>query len=153
MSKYQKTLTERVFHAISFEIVAILITAPLSAWVLGRSIFQMGMIAVVLSSLAMILNLVYNIIFDRFWPLSKGSRPIKIRIIHAIGFELSFIVIGVPILAILLSMTLWNAFVLEMGFFIFFLFYTYAFNLGYDKLREKWFTRRDNMKKQSAIRN
>ncbi|QAV24260.1 multidrug/biocide efflux PACE transporter [Proteus hauseri] len=150
MSKYQKTFAERVFHAVSFEVIAILITAPLSAWILGRSIFQMGMVAIVLSTLAMLLNLFYNIIFDHYWPLSKGSRPAKIRIIHAIGFELSFIIFGLPILAILLNMSLWNAFMLEIGFFAFFLFYTYTFNLSYDKLREKWFIRKE---KRIAIRN
>ncbi|MBG2914834.1 multidrug/biocide efflux PACE transporter [Proteus cibarius] len=143
MSQYQKTFTERVFHAVSFEVIAIAITAPLSAWVLGRSIFQMGTVAIVLSTLAMLLNLFYNMIFDRYWPLIKGLRPTKIRVMHAIGFELSFVIIGLPILAFLLNMSLWNAFLLEVGFFAFFLFYTYAFNLSYDKLRENWFNRKE----------
>lgn len=143
MSQYQKTFTERVFHAVSFEVIAIAITAPLSAWVLGRSIFQMGTVAIVLSTLATLLNLFYNMIFDRYWPLIKGLRPTKIRVMHAIGFELSFVIIGLPILAFLLNMSLWNAFLLEVGFFAFFLFYTYAFNLSYDKLRENWFNRKE----------
>ncbi|MEQ5094442.1 multidrug/biocide efflux PACE transporter [Proteus terrae] len=143
MSQYQKTFTERVFHAVSFEVIAIAITAPLSAWVLGRSIFQMGTVAIVLSTLAMLLNLFYNMIFDRYWPLIKGLRPTKIRVMHAIGFELSFVIIGLPILAFLLNMSLWNAFLLEVGFFAFFLFYTYAFNLSYDKLRENWFNHKE----------
>lgn len=142
MSQYQKTFTERVFHAVSFEVIAITITAPLSAWILGRSIFQMGTVAIVLSTLAMLLNLFYNMIFDHYWPLIKGPRPTKIRVIHAIGFELSFVIVGLPILAFLLNMSLWNAFLLEVGFFAFFLFYTYAFNLSYDKLRENWFDRK-----------
>ena len=142
MSQYQKTFTERVFHAVSFEVIAIAITTPLSAWILGRSIFQMGTVAIVLSTLAMLLNLFYNMIFDHYWPLIKGPRPTKIRVMHAIGFELSFVIIGLPILAFLLNMSLWNAFLLEVGFFAFFLFYTYAFNLSYDKLRENWFHRK-----------
>lgn len=142
MSQYQKTFTERVFHAVSFEVIAIAITTPLSAWILGRSIFQMGTVAIVLSTLAMLLNLFYNMIFDHYWPLIKGPRPTKIRVMHAIGFELSFVIIGLPILAFLLNMSLWNAFLLEIGFFAFFLFYTYAFNLSYDKLRENWFHRK-----------
>ncbi|MEQ5348690.1 multidrug/biocide efflux PACE transporter [Proteus genomosp. 6] len=143
MSQYQKTFTERVFHAVSFEVIAIAITAPLSAWILSRSIFQMGTVAIILSTLAMLLNLFYNMIFDRYWPLIKGPRPTKIRVMHAIGFELSFVIIGLPILAFLLNMSLWNAFLLEVGFFAFFLFYTYAFNLSYDKLRENWFNRKE----------
>ncbi|MEX6226599.1 chlorhexidine efflux transporter [Providencia hangzhouensis] len=48
-------------------------------------------------------------------------------------------ILGLPILAVLLKMTLWDAFLLEIGFFAFFLFYTYAFNLLYDILRDRWF--------------
>ena len=144
MSKHRKTLTERIFHAVSFEVIAIAITAPVSAWLLGRSIFQMGTIAVVLSTLAMLLNIFYNMLFDRYWPLSKGPRPTKIRVFHSIGFELSFVFIGVPILALLLKMTLIDAFLLEVGFFVFFLFYTYAFNLIYDILRVRWFANKEN---------
>ncbi len=140
MSRNKKTLTERIFHAVSFEMIAIAITAPVSAWLLGRSIFQMGTVVIVLSTLAMLLNIFYNMLFDRYWPLSGRSRPVKLRIVHAIGFELSFIILGVPTLALLLNMSLWNAFVLELGFFAFFLFYTYAFNLAYDILRTRWFT-------------
>lgn len=40
MSQYQKTFTERVFHAVSFEVIAIAITAPLSAWVLVAQFFK-----------------------------------------------------------------------------------------------------------------
>ncbi|HEP0306421.1 TPA: multidrug/biocide efflux PACE transporter [Providencia rettgeri] len=144
MSRYTKTLTERIFHAVSFEVIAIAITAPVSAWVLGRSIFQMGTVAIVLSTLAMLLNLFYNMVFDRYWPLSKGPRPAKVRIFHAIGFELSFVIMGVPMLAFLLKMSFLDAFLLEIGFFAFFLFYTYAFNLGYDILRERWFANKEN---------
>ncbi|MBN6359985.1 multidrug/biocide efflux PACE transporter [Providencia huaxiensis] len=144
MSKHTKTLTERIFHAVSFEVIAIAITAPVSAWLLGRSIFQMGTVAIVLSTLAMLLNVVYNMIFDRYWPLSKGPRPAKVRVFHAIGFELSFVIMGVPMLAFLLKMSFLDAFLLEIGFFAFFLFYTYAFNLGYDNLRDRWFANKEN---------
>ena len=99
----------------------------------------MGTVAIVLSTLAMLLNLFYNMLFDHFWPLSKGPRSTKVRIGHAVGFELSFVILGVPMLALLLNMTLWDAFILEVGFFTFFLFYTYAFNLVYDVLRVRWF--------------
>lgn len=148
MSKNKKTLTERVFHAVSFEVIAIAITAPVSAWLLGRSIFQMGTIAIVLSTLAMLLNLLYNMLFDLYWPITKGPRPAKVRAAHAVGFELSFVVLGVPMLALLLNMSLWNAFILEIGFFTFFLFYTYAFNLAYDQLRERWFARKEKTNKE-----
>lgn len=142
MSVNKKSLRERIFHAVCFEVIAIAITAPISALMLGRSILEMGSVAIILSTIAMILNVVYNMIFDYFWPLSKGPRSTVIRVIHAIGFELSFVIIGIPVIALLLNMTLFNAFMLEIGFFTFFLFYTYIYNLVYDKLRERWFAAR-----------
>lgn len=66
------------------------------------------------------------------------------RVFHAVGFELSFVIMGVPMLAFLLQMSFLDAFLLEIGFFVFFLFYTYAFNLGYDLLRVRWFANREN---------
>nr|WP_314262907.1 multidrug/biocide efflux PACE transporter [uncultured Moellerella sp.] len=142
MSKFKKSMSERILHAVSFEVIAIAITAPIGAWILGRSIFEMGSVAIVLSTIAMLLNVIYNMLFDRYWPLSKGPRTIGVRVTHAIGFELSFILIGLPVVAIMLNITLWNAFMLELGFFVFFLFYTYAFNLAFDKLRARWFERK-----------
>lgn len=142
MSKFKKSMSERILHAVSFEVIAIAITAPIGAWMLGRSMVEMGSVAIVLSTIAMLLNVIYNMIFDHFWPLSKGPRSVGVRVTHAIGFELSFIVVGLPIIAIMLNMTLWNAFMLELGFFAFFLFYTYAFNWVFDKLRARWFERK-----------
>lgn len=142
MSKFKKSMSERILHAVSFEVIAIVITAPIGAWMLGRSMVEMGSVAIVLSTIAMLLNVIYNMIFDHFWPLSKGPRSVGVRVTHAIGFELSFIVVGLPVIAIMLNMTLWNAFMLELGFFAFFLFYTYAFNWVFDKLRARWFERK-----------
>ncbi|SUC30377.1 Predicted membrane protein [Providencia rettgeri] len=51
---------------------------------------------------------------------------------------------GVPMLAFLLKMSFLDAFLLEIGFFAFFLFYTYAFNLVYDISRERWFANKEN---------
>ena len=142
MSKLKKSMLERILHAVSFEVIAIAITAPIGAWLLGRSILEMGSVAIVLSTIAMLLNVIYNMIFDHFWPLSKGPRSVGVRVTHAVGFEFSFVLVGLPIVAIMLNMTLWDAFMLELGFFAFFLFYTYAFNWIFDKLRERWFERK-----------
>ncbi|WP_286146144.1 PACE efflux transporter [Shigella sp. FC1967] len=100
----------------------------------------MGTVAIVLSTLAMLLNLFYNMIFDRYWPLIKGPRPTKVRIMHTIGFELSFVIIGLPILAFFIKYVTVECILIRSRLFLpFFLFYTYAFNLSYDKLRENWF--------------
>lgn len=130
-----RSLVERVIHAIGFEVIAVAICAPVGAWLLDRSILQMGTLAVLLSSIAMLWNIVYNSLFDYFWPVSRVIRTLKIRVFHALGFEGGFILMGLPVAAFALGISIWQALVLEIGFFLFFLPYTMFYNWLYDSLR------------------
>lgn len=133
----RKTLTERVIHAVSFEGFATLILAPTAAWLMQRSVLEMGGLSVLLATLAMVWNLIYNAAFDRLWPVSRVVRTLKVRALHAIGFESGFILIGVTAVALILGVSLIQAFMLEIGFMLFFLPYTMLFNWVWDTLRER----------------
>jgi len=133
----RKTLTERVIHAVSFEGLATLILAPTAAWLMQRSVLEMGGLSVLLATLAMVWNLIYNAAFDRLWPVSRVVRTLKVRALHAIGFESGFILIGVTAVALILGVSLIQAFMLEIGFILFFLPYTMPFNWVWDTLRER----------------
>ena len=63
----RKTLTERVIHAITFEGLATLILAPTAAWLMQRSVVEMGGLSILLATLAMVWNIIYNAAFDRLW--------------------------------------------------------------------------------------
>ena len=133
----RKTLTERVIHAISFEGLATLILAPTAAWLMQRSVVEMGGLSILLATLAMVWNIIYNALFDRLWPVSRVVRNLRVRALHAIGFESGFILIGVTMVALVLGVSLMQAFMLEIGFMLFFLPYTMAFNWAWDTLRER----------------
>ncbi|QDI07069.1 putative membrane protein [Klebsiella electrica] len=133
----RKTLTERIIHAVSFEGLATLILAPTAAWLMQRSVLEMGGLSVLLATLAMVWNLIYNAAFDRLWPVSRVARTLKVRALHAIGFESGFIVIGITAVALLLGVSLIQAIMLEIGFMLFFLPYTMLFNWVWDTLRER----------------
>ncbi|MDQ9556768.1 PACE efflux transporter, partial [Serratia marcescens] len=90
--------------------------------------------AMVAKAIAMVWNMVYNTVFDRLWPVSRVVRNLKVRVLHAVGFEAGFILIGVPIAAWMLNISVLQAFMLEIGFFLFFLPYTMAYNWLYDTL-------------------
>lgn len=139
----QKTFGERIFHAVGFETLAVLISAPVAAWALNKPIWEMGALAIMLSTTAMVWNIIYNTFFDKFWPVTRVVRTLKIRIAHALGFEGGFILIGLPIAALWLGIGLLDAFMLEIGFFLFFLPYTVAYNWLYDTLRQRWMQRRE----------
>ena len=116
----RKTLTERVIHAITFEGLATLILAPTAAWLMQRSVVEMGGLSILLATLAMVWNIIYNAAFDRLWPVSRFPRQLKVRALHALGFETGFVIIGVTMVAIVLGVSLLQAFMLEIGFMLFF---------------------------------
>ena len=136
-----RTLKERFLHAIGFEALAIMIVSPLAAWVMDKPLFQMGALAIMLSTVAMLWNMIYNAGFDSFYPPGIAKRGAGVRIMHALGFEGGFIVIGLPIAAWMLDISLGQALLVEVAFFLFFLPYTMAYNWVWDKLRERWIRR------------
>ena len=95
----QRKLPERIFHAVCFEGIATAILAPTAAWLMQRSVVEMGGLTIILATTAMLWNIIYNFGFDRFWPVQRVKRTAKVRALHALGFECGFIVIGVTIVA------------------------------------------------------
>jgi len=134
----EKTLRERLAHALCFEIVAVALCAPALAWIMGRPLLHMGALTAVISLIAMLWNMVYNAGFERLERRLGWVRDTRVRLIHAVGFESGLILIVVPLAAWWLGISLWEALVLDIGLLLFFLPYTYAYNLVYDRLRGYW---------------
>ncbi|OON34744.1 Na(+)-translocating NADH-quinone reductase subunit E [Izhakiella australiensis] len=136
-----RTMKERIIHAVTFEVLAIVTVSPLAAWVMNKPLFLMGSLAIMLSTLAMIWNMIYNAGFDRLYPPGEARSPL-VRVLHALGFEGGFILIGLPTAALMLKITLLQAFVLEIAFFLLFLPFTMLYNWAYDRLRARLLARR-----------
>lgn len=139
---HRRKLPERIFHAVCFEGIATAILAPTAAWLMQRSVLEMGGLTIILATTAMVWNIIYNAVFDRLWPVTRITRTAKVRALHALGFECGFIVIGVSIVCAVLGVTLFQALTLEIGFFLFFLPYTMLYNWVYDTLRDRVMKRR-----------
>lgn len=137
-TRIQRSFQERVFHAFTFEALAIATSAPLFAWLMNVSLSTMGALALFLSTAAMLWNMVYNILFDRLQQRLLFERTLGIRILHALGFEAGLVFFTVPVAAFWLSVSWWMALKLEAGILLFFLPYTLLFNWSYDRLRQNW---------------
>jgi len=133
-----RSVKERIFHACTFEFFAIVFTILIGVFLLNKPIESMGVLSVLISVTALLLNIVFNWLFDRFFPFVNGDRPVKIRMLHAIGFEGTLVIFTVPMIAFFLKVGLVEAFMIEIGILIFFLFYTYIYNWLYDKVRKKF---------------
>ncbi len=126
---------DRLRHTVLFEFFGLLTCVPLASWLLGKSLVQIGALSIVLSLSAMCLNYIYNLLFDI--ALTRMGRPVNVRsmamrVLHAVLFECSLLVLTVPFIAWWLDMSLWTAFITDIGFALFFLVYAFVYNWAYD---------------------
>lgn len=142
MQLKDRSFGERIGHAVGFEVIALILCVPVAAWLLDRPMTHIGLLAVVLSTTAMTWNVIYNMLFDRQWPVARVPRTLKVRTLHALGFEAGFVLASVPLAAWILDISLVHAFMVDIGFFLFFLPYTLAYNWAYDGLRQLWVGRK-----------
>lgn len=134
--KLEKSITERFCHALIFEVLAIAICAPLGAWLLGYPLAHMGVLTLMVSLVAMVWNMLFNALFDQAQRRMGFQRNVAARAVHALLFETGLILAVVPLAAWWLDISLWHAFVLDIGIALFFLPYTFAFNWLYDSLSD-----------------
>jgi uncharacterized membrane protein len=133
-----KSITERIFQAIGFELLAIMICTPLLAWIMDKPMLEMGMVTMAIAALALAWNVVFNGLFDRLLKRFAIVRTAWVRVVHALLFEGGLVAFGVPLIAWWLKVSLWQAFLLDIGVLLFFLPYTYVYHWGYDVVRERW---------------
>lgn len=124
---------ERIFHAFTFEAVALAIIVPASAWITGKGTSELALVGVGLSLFTVVWNYYYNIMFDRLAGSDRATRSLKTRIAHTAGFEGGLIFITVPSIAWFLEISIGAALLLEAGFLVFFFFYATGFNWLYDR--------------------
>lgn len=137
-----KSLRERFFQAFLFEAIAVLLCSVVGAWLLGYSLAHMGALTLAISTVAMLWNMVFNAQFDRLQNRMGFRRGLAARVLHAIGFEVGLLMAIVPMAAWWLDISLWRAFWLDIGVALFFLPYTFLYNLAYDTLRARWVRQR-----------
>lgn len=144
-----KHLGERILHAVLYEVCAMVMLVPLAALLTGSGMGQMGVLALMMSCVAMLFNMLFNALFERAERRWGLQRTVWVRSAHAVLFEGGLVVMLVPLAAWWLQVSLWQALLLDLGFFAFFLPYTYVFNLAYDRLRQRVMQGRQTVATQS----
>lgn len=134
---YQRSLKERVFHATLFEVLGVMFATPLAMWLTGKSMLSMASLSAVISGIAMLWNMLFNWIFDGLQRKYGFHRNFWIRILHSCCFEIGLIIVVVPIVAWWVDTTLWHALVVDIGLVLFFLPYSFFYNLVYDLIRKQ----------------
>jgi uncharacterized membrane protein len=117
-----------------FEGIALLIIIPIFKYFSNeKSLYFVTLFTIFISTLTMVWSIVFNSVFERLEARrKKTTRTVFTRVVHAIGFEASLVLIVVPISAYGLGITFWQAFMLEFVFFLIFPFYTFLFQWVFD---------------------
>lgn len=131
-----RTTRDRIRHAISFEIIGLAIVTPLGAWAFGKPMHDIGVIGIIGATIATIWNYIYNIGFDRIMQRVRGStlKTTPIRMAHAFLFEAGLLIVLLPPIAWYLDLSVWQAFLMDVSFALFYLVYAFVFNWAYDRL-------------------
>ncbi|TXD98445.1 PACE efflux transporter [Psychrobacter frigidicola] len=131
-----RTTKDRIRHTLGFEIIGLIIFAPLASLVFGYDLQLMGVIAVVASIIATVWNFFYNLLFDHAMLRLRGDvrKTILIRVIHALLFEGGLLLLFMPMIAWYLGITLWEAFIMDIAMATFYVVYAFIYNWIYDKV-------------------
>lgn len=131
-----RTIKDRIRHTLGFEIIGLLIFAPLASLVFGFDLQLMGVIAVAGSIIATAWNFIYNFWFDHAMVKLRGTvhKTVLIRVFHALLFEGGLLLLFMPMIAWYLGITLWEAFIMDIAMATFYVVYAFIYNWVYDKV-------------------
>lgn len=133
----------RLFHAIFFEVTAVILTSLFLVFVMHENLWSMGVLSILISLIATAWNGIFNFIFDNLQKRFQFSRTANVRFLHALGFEGGLAILTVPVVALYLGIGLWPAFLLDLGLLLFFFPYSIIFNFIYDKIYIRFAQRRN----------
>ena len=131
-----RSTSDRIRHAISFEIIGLALVTPLGALAFGMHAGDIGLVAIVGATLATVWNYIYNLGFDHAMRHFTGSteKSVAIRVAHAVLFETGLLIALMPFIAWFLGVGLIDALLMDVSFALFYVVYAFVFNWAYDRL-------------------
>ncbi len=127
--------SRRILQAILYEVVAIAVVGPLLSFAFDEPQSSTFGLAVVLSTIALTWNYVFNWMFER-WESRQvvRGRSFARRLAHGIGFEGGLVIILLPVMSLWLDITPLEALMANLGLLVFFFFYAIAFTWTFDRV-------------------
>ncbi|MBN8488338.1 MAG: PACE efflux transporter [Burkholderiales bacterium] len=125
----------RIVQAVLYEAIAITAVGPAMAWLFDAPMASSLVLALLLSSVALAWNWVFNGWFER-WEARQSvkGRSWRRRLAHGLGFEGGLVLMLVPLMAWWLETTLWAALLADLGIVAFFFVYAVAFTWAFDRI-------------------
>ncbi|MCD2526899.1 PACE efflux transporter [Providencia huaxiensis] len=128
-------IKRKIVFVTAYEVIGWLISALALAFLSGNSAETTGPLALVITTIAVSWNFIFNTAFE-YWESKQKSRirTFRRRFVHAILFQLTLVVFLIPLIAWWLSISLLQALILDFALIIFIPIYTFFFNWALDKI-------------------
>ena len=124
----------RIIHALSYEVILLVIIAIALSFIFDVPMEVTGSLGIAMAVTSVVWNMIFNHFFEKFEHMHQLKRTIKVRILHAIGFEGGLMLATIPMVAYAMNMIIWQAIVLDFGLTMCILIYTFIFQWCYDHL-------------------
>jgi uncharacterized membrane protein len=127
----------RIVHALSYEVILLLIIAVALSLIFHMPLEVTGGLGLAMAVTSVLWNMLFNHYFEKFEAKHQLKRTIKVRILHAIGFEGGLMLATIPMVAYALNIGLWQAIVLDFSMTLCILLYTFVFQWCYDHIEAR----------------
>lgn len=132
-----RTGLDRLRYALLFEGILVVALSVAMAMLFDRSLFETGALSITLSLVALAINFIYNYAFDKF-DLKHGrvptERTVGWRVVHALGFETTLVLMNLPVFMVWMGWSIGQALLFDVAAMAAIVVYTYFFTLAYDHL-------------------
>lgn len=128
-------LKRKLVYVTAYEGIGLCLSTLGLALLSGTAPSNTGPLAVMITTIAMVWNFIYNTLFE-YWECRQATRGRSVarRVAHAIGFQLTLVVYLIPLIAWWLGISLWEAFVVDLAFIILIPCYTFLYNWLFDRV-------------------
>ena len=134
-----RSVRERVIQTFAYELIGLLVIAPVVARFHGMDTFESATLLISVSVTCLAWAPIHNTLFDLAdWRCSgrvASDRPQCWRIVHAVSLEVSSTLITVPVIMLLADYSFLQALFLDVTLTITYSAYAYLFHMTYDWLR------------------
>ena len=128
-------IKRRIVYVTIFELLGIVFATLVLMVLSGGEVQESLPVAVIVSTAAVVWNFIYNTLFEA-WETRRqiAERTLKIRSIHAMGFEGGLFLFCLPVYMLWYGVGICEAIVMESALLLFFLVYTFVFTLLFDQV-------------------
>lgn len=136
MSTQLRSTGDRLRYLFLYEAIGLALVSPLISRVFDKEVAAVGSLAIFFSVVATGWTYGWNLLFDKAllrWCGRTDKRP-RDRVLHALGYEASFMAFSLPCVMFWLDMGWWQALALDLGFVGFYLVYIILFTWAYDRI-------------------